>query len=216
MQRNGSMDSRVSDKGWRILDKEDRERANHAYCLHLASAKYASESGRDAAWFCIIVATGREKTVQSMMLKAGIQACVPMRAGPQRKRRYRILPPTMEPVMTGYIMVRCVFSAYAARAIHAFEHVLGMVGGWDGRLPISDEKMNTFIEMADSGLFDWERPAALFRRGVVVEVTSGPFASFRGPIVNDNRVARGDAVVELTIFGRVNPVMIPLAILQPV
>lgn len=215
MQHKGALDNRISEKGWRILAKDDSRRALQARCIEMASARYASESTETAAWYCMIVASGREKAVEKAMLEAGIEVCVPMRMGPERRRQHKVIPPVSMPVMTGYIMVRCVWSGYAASAIHAFEHVEGMVGGWDGRHAIPDEKMNHFIKMAEDGLFDWDRPKSLFRAGMMVEVTGGPFATFQGHVVSIAKGGKGDAVVELAVFGRTNPVMIPLAILRP-
>lgn len=215
MQHKGSLDSRVSEKGWRMLDKIDREKANQEACIVKASRQYAAESGQAAHWYCLSVATGREHAVEKRMLEAGVEACVPMRMGAERRRQHKVLPPSLEPVMTGYIMVRCAYSPYAMRALQGFDYVSGMVGGWEGRYHITDESMSVFMKMANDGLFDHERPAALFNDGTKVSIKAGPFAAFDGVVVGRTRKGKGDAVVELSVFGRTSPVIIPLALLEP-
>ena len=215
MQHKGSLDSRVSEKGWRMLDKIDREKANQEACIVKASRQYAAESGQEAHWYCLSVATGREHAVEKCMLEAGVEACVPMRMGAERKRRGNIIPPSREPVMTGYVMVRCVHSSYAMRALHDFEYVTGMVGGWDGHYHISDKNMSAFMQMAMDGVFDHSRPSQLFSDGAKVSIKAGPFAAFAGTVVGRMGKGKGDAVVELSIFGRTTPVIIPLALLDP-
>ncbi len=215
MQHKGSLDARVSEKGWRMLDKIDRERANQAMCIAMAGRQYAVESGLLPLWYCIAVDTGREQAVEKRMLDAGIEACVPMRMGPARRVNHKVVAPSPIPALVGFVMVRCVFSGHAMRALRGFQHVNGLVGGWDGRYSISDEKMNAFMDLAKSGKLDHERPASLFNDGAGVSVKAGPFCGFVGKVVGRTRKGKGDAVVELSIFGRSSPVIIPLALLEP-
>ncbi|AYD00012.1 transcription termination/antitermination NusG family protein [Neorhizobium sp. NCHU2750] len=215
MQLKNPFAGQITDKGWDLLRKKDDERKNRQYCIRMAGSDWIAESGLKAGWFCIAVEFGRENDVENLMQKEGIHALVPMRMGPERKRRGKVLPPQPMPVLLGYMLVRCVFSGHAASALQSFKGVKGMVGGWCGQHVLSDEKVNRYMDMAASGLFDWERskePSSLFRQGVSVRVIEGPFVGFSGPIVS---MGKGGAIVEVHIFGKLTPCIFPLEMIEP-
>jgi transcriptional antiterminator NusG len=63
-------------------------------------------AGDDSPWFAARVMSGREIAVKKALDEAHIEACVPMRKGPEYRRRGRVIPATLIPVMTSYVLVR--------------------------------------------------------------------------------------------------------------
>ena len=170
----------------------------------------------DSPWFAIRVMSGREIVVKNVLDEAGIEALVPMRKGPEYRRRGRVVPSKMIPVMTSYVLVRFMPSDEAFLGIQGVEHVIGVLGGCINPRRVPNSEVNIFKTLADEGSLDWERPTRVFKAGETVHVTSGPFGSFAGTITSCRTDGRGDAVVEIDIFGRKTPVLMPLAILEKV
>ena len=83
----------------------------------------------DSPWFAIRVMSGREIVVKNVLDEAGIEALVPMRKGPEYRRRGRVVPSKMIPVMTSYVLVRFMPSDEAFLGIQGVEHVIGVLGG---------------------------------------------------------------------------------------
>jgi transcriptional antiterminator NusG len=194
-------------KGERFEDRMRRIRRES-----LVAAKLRAKD--DSPWFALRVMSGREKTVQQSLDDEKIEAIVPMRKGPEIRRRHRVLPPQMLPVMSSYVLVRCMPSDEAFVGFLGVEHVNGMLGGCLNPHTIAAEEVNRFKAMADEGQYDWEKPVTSFKMGAIVRVTEGPFAGFCGKIVTCRSDGRGDAVVEMTMFSGVTPALIPLAILE--
>lgn len=174
-------------------------------------------TGGDSPWMALRVMTGRELAVESAVREAGIEAIVPMRKGPVYRRRGREIPAKNIPVMTGYVLVRCMFSDRAIAGLMGVEHVIDMLGGGEKPHLISNAEVNRFKALADEGSLDWEKPVRVMKAGWKVTITDGPFAGLgRGVIISCSNSGRGDAVVEVDIFGRMTPVMLPLAFLEKV
>lgn len=87
----------VSLQGLLKLDRIAKEAAQVARERESAS-KAAALIGGDSSWIIVQVAFGREAAVEKDMLDAGIEACVPMRMGPERKRNRKRIPPSLMPV----------------------------------------------------------------------------------------------------------------------
>lgn len=191
---------------------EDRMRRIRDEMLHFATVKAKD----DSPWFAVRVMTGREKAVNSVLQDAKIEALVPMRRGPEYRRRGRVIPPSDIPVMTGYVLVRFVACDEAFLAIKGLEHVIDVLGGCSSPHRIPDTQIKKFKALADTGKLDWSKPTVKFRKGEEVRVSDGPFAAFCGKIITCRADGVGDAVVELTMFGRLTPVLMPLAILEKV
>jgi transcriptional antiterminator NusG len=209
-------DGHVSAKGLLQLSKLADERAIRGREIAAAGRTSADESEARSAWFCLHVDSGREMAVEKAMVKADIDAAVALRKGPVLRRRHKEIPAQDLPVLVGYVPVRCVGTAEAMRGLKGFEHVRGIVGGWESPRCISLEEMKRFNEKAANGEYDFRRPAGLFKRGQKVEVTEGPFGLLRGEIVSCRADGCGDAVVEIVIMGRTVPVILPLALLRRV
>ncbi|WP_203422907.1 transcription termination/antitermination NusG family protein [Sinorhizobium sp. BG8] len=168
----------------------------------------------DSPWFALRVWSGREEAVEKSLLEAGIEALVPMRKGREYRRRGRVIPAQMIPVMTGYVLVQCLRSEQAFLGLLGVEHVISVIGGCETPLPIHNEEVQRFKTKACEGAYDWEVPAGLFKRGMKVRIGQGPFAGITGEIVSCRDDGRGDAVVEAQMFGAMTPLLVPLAILE--
>jgi transcriptional antiterminator NusG len=191
---------------------EDRMRRIRRESLG-AAAKRADD---DSPWYTLRVMSGREKAVKNFLDEASIEAMMPMRMGPEIRRRGRILPAKPLPVMTGYLFARCVRSDEAVIGFLGVEHVTGLLGGSLTPHMVSNKDVRRFNEMAEQGDFDWERPTKGFKKGQIVRVRAGAFKSFCGLIVTCNADGTGDAVIEMEMFSGKIPVLIPLANLEKV
>ncbi|WP_416065404.1 transcription termination/antitermination protein NusG [Rhizobium sp. ZK1] len=191
---------------------DDRMRRIRADMLHFASRKARD----DSPWFAIRVMSGREKAVNSALEGADIEALVPMRMGPEYRRRGRVIPPVPIPVMTGYVLVRFAASDEAFLAIRGLQHVIDVLGGCSSPMRIADCEVKRFKALADDGSLDWEKPTIVFRKGEQVRISAGPLVSLHGRIITCRSDGKGDAVVEVMMFGRETPTLVPLANLEKV
>ncbi len=170
----------------------------------------------DSPWLTLVVDTGREIAVKNLLDESDIEALVPMRMGPELRRRGRVLPATLTPVMVGYVLVRCLVRDKALLGLKSFDHVRDVLGGCVTPRLTKPEEVNRFKEKAEAGGYDWGRPTVIFKRGEKVVIAEGPFAGLRSEIVTCRDDGKGDAVVEVEIFGVMRPVLVPLAILEKV
>ncbi|MBB2973961.1 transcription termination/antitermination NusG family protein [Mesorhizobium sp. RMAD-H1] len=175
----------------------------------------AQRADESAPWLVLRVATGREVVVEEALVAAGIETLVPMKLGKKLRRQGREIPAKKEPVFVGYIFARCVISNECAAALLGFEHVAGILGGYETPYLIAADKVSEFKEKADSGHFDYEVPQSVFRRGMKVRIKDGIFAGAKGEIVSGGEKGKGSAVVAINFLGGVTPALMPLAILQP-
>ncbi|HEY0120562.1 MAG TPA: transcription termination/antitermination NusG family protein [Rhizobium sp.] len=191
---------------------DDRMRRIRADLLLAAKLRTAD----DSPWYAIRVMSGREIAVKNILDDVGVEAVVPMRKGPEYRRRHRVIPAKLIPAMTSYVLVRFVASDDAFLGIQGMDDVIGVLGGCISPHRISNAEVNRFKALADDGSLDWERPTTIFRKGETVRVKEGPFASFFGKIVSCRDDGKGDAVVEMGVFGGMTPVLMPLAIIEKV
>lgn len=200
----------VSLKGMLKLDRIADEAAKVQRWRESASLTRA-EQRPDSAWLIVQVGYGRELSVERSMMDAGICACVIMRMGPERKRRYRVLPATSIPVFNGLVFVFCSSSPEAIEGIKSFDHVKSVLMTEGKPFKVSAETICDFKAKADAGEYDWKRTALTFQKGEKVKVLSGPFGGFIVEIVAFGEAGSGDAVVTSAIFGKSKAFNIPLA-----
>ncbi len=170
----------------------------------------------DSPWFAIRVMSGREIAVKNSLEEAGVETIVPMRKGPEYRRRGRVIPARIIPAMTGYVLVRFMASDEAFLGVQGVEHVIGVVGGCINPHRVPNSEVSIFKALADDGSLDWERETIIFAIGERVLVSEGPFASFHGNIISCRDDGKGDAVIEIDMFGRPTPVLMPLAMIGKV
>ncbi len=207
--------SGVSLKGLMKLDKIAQEAARVAHERESAS-KQRALTVSDSAWVIARVEYGREKAVENAMIEAGIEACVIMRMGPERKRHRRRMPATKTPVFNGILFVFCVPDNHALRGILSFDHVKSIVMGGDHAVKISNETINEFKELAEAGAYDHGRRSDAIKKGDKVRITSGPFVGFEVEVDAFGEAGHGDVVVTIVIFGKPTVFNMPLAMLEKV
>lgn len=191
----------------------DRVLAEHRRISRLR-ALAAIRTDDDSPWLALEIAFGKEMAVEESMSEHGIEALIPMRMGKERRRRRQIIPAKLEPIMVGYSLARCIITNDTLHALLSFDGVKSVVGGCDQPHLIGSNIVRTFKQKATTGHYDYERPAHLFRIGNKVTIKEGIFANFTGQIVTCNRDGKGDAVVEISMFGGLTPAIVPLAMLE--
>jgi transcriptional antiterminator NusG len=210
MQHNKFDGVRIGEpRGERLDDRMKRIRAE---MLHAATMK----AGDDSPWFAVRVMTGREISVKNSLVDENIEAVVPMRMGPEYRRRGRVIPAKSMPAMTGYVLVRFMPSDEAFLGIRSVDYVVDMLGGCASPHRVSNKEVSRFMALADEGGLDWERPTVIFRRAEKVKISEGPFSGFHGEIITCRNDGKGDAVVEINLFSSLTPVLMPLAMLEKV
>lgn len=181
----------------------------------LAGAALSCQS--DSPWFALRVWTGREKAVESTLAEMGVTSLVPMRKGPDRRRRHRLIEGALMPVIHGYVLVQMHAHPVYLASFTGVEHVLSVLGGCDKPMRLKPSEVSKFKAMADAGDYDWERDVDLvLLAGEKVLVTGGPFAGLNAHVVTPSRKGRGDVVVSMRIMSGNVPVTMPLALLEKV
>lgn len=169
----------------------------------------------DSPWFALRVMTGKEVTVQEGLEVLGITSLVPMRKGPDLRRRHRVIPGSLQPVIYGYVLVQSDPSPDILVAFKGLDDVIGVLGGAEKPMRVTASEINRFKAMADAGLYDWEKPCGLVVvAGDRVRMSAGPFEGWSGMVVTPNSKGKGDAVVLVNLMGGEVPMTIPLAILE--
>lgn len=171
--------------------------------------------GADSPWYALRVMTGRELAVQEALEVLGINSLVPMRKGPDLRRRHRVIAGSLQPVIYGYVLVQSHPSPDILVAFKGLDDVIGVLGGAEKPMRVTASEINRFKAMADAGLYDWEKPCGLVvAAGDRVRTTDGPFSGFVATVVTPNSKGKGDVVILVNMFGRETPVTVPLAILE--
>lgn len=212
MQRNGNMVGMPIGvhRGDGFSDSEKRMRLDR---LELASRVVSD----DSPWFALRCWTGREEAVDKALEKVGVVSLVPMRKGPDLRRRHRVIEGKFMPVIHGYVLVRMVCEPLFLDAFKGIEHVIEVLGGCLSPRPMTGLEVNHFKAMADGGAYDWEKPCDLIvSAGEAVRITDGPFSRWNAVVVTPSRKSRGDVVVSVRMMGGEVPVTIPLALLEKV
>ena len=191
-----------------LADQVARERES--------ASKRVADGVSDSGWIIVQVAYGREQAVEKDMADAGIEACVVMRRGPERRRNHKVIPAVDTPVFNGLVFVFCHPSAEALRGVRTFEHVKAVVMAGSSAAVVDGEKISQFKQMANSGEYDYKRRSDGFVKGEKVRIASGPFVGFEVAIEAFAGAKNGDAVVTIHIFGKPTVFNMPLVMLEKV
>lgn len=210
MQRNGNfVGMPIGIRGAARFEEAERQMR----LQRLATA--AGLSNDDSPWFAVRCMTGRERSVNNALDDIGIGALVPMRKGPDLRRRHRLVEGQMMPVIHGYVLVQVASNPVFLDAMRGIEHVMEVLGGCLSPKRLKASEVKHFKDMADQGAYDWERPCELVvKAGDKVLITEGPFCRLSAMVVTPSRKGKGDVVVNVRILGGEVPVTVPLAILQ--
>ncbi|WP_244514675.1 transcription termination/antitermination protein NusG [Ensifer sp. LCM 4579] len=172
-------------------------------------------NGGKVPWFALRVWTGREKAVENALDAIGINSLVPMRKGPDLRRRHRLIEGAMMPVIHGYVLVQMMPRAEYLAGLQGIDHAIDVLGGCERPMRISDEEVSRFNALARDGVYDWERPVDLvLKAGERVLITAGPFGGLTATVVTPSKKGRGDVVVSISFMGGEVPVTVPLALLK--
>ncbi|WLR92928.1 transcription termination/antitermination NusG family protein [Shinella zoogloeoides] len=166
-------------------------------------------------WFAIRVRTGREQAVENALGAMDIATLVPMRRGPDLRRRGRIIVGSMMPVIHGYVLAQMLPISDYLSGFLGIEHVIDILGGCDRQVRLSDKEVWRFNGLAEAGVYDWERPVDItLVQGEPVFIVAGPFAGQKAIVVTPNRKGRGDVVVAIAFMGGDVPASVPLALIR--
>lgn len=166
-------------------------------------------------WFAVRVWTGREMAVENALVERGIETCLPMRMGPELRRRGRVLPPSIMPAIHGYVLVRLAPDGALLAALQALEFFIEVVGGFEKPVSVSDEEVRRFKALADAGLYDWKNGSHVrWRIGDKASIAHGIFFGARCEIISCRNDGCGDAVVQVSLMGKAVAMTVPLAILE--
>ncbi|WP_109367492.1 transcription termination/antitermination protein NusG [Ochrobactrum soli] len=194
------------------IDKVIAERRRLARIRSAAAVRM----GCDSPWVILRVHPNSEISVYDALTACNIEALVPMKMGPKLRRQGREIPPRKMPVMVGYLLARCPISNDALAALLSFDDVVAVLGGYEKPYLMDATKVCSFNEKAESGEFDHERPIELFSHLKKVRIVEGPFAGHVADVVTRVGAGKGVAVVEVQLFERPVPMIVPLAFLAPV
>lgn len=202
--------SAPSEEHCRAIDRVLAERRRISRMRSVAAIR----AGDDSPWIIIRV-SGNELAVRDAMLADNIEVNVPMKMGKERRRRNEKIPARPEPVLVGYILVRCNIVADALAGLLTFTGVLSILGGYEKPFLMSAEKAKQFNDKATKGEFDHERPISMFSGVRKVRIIEGPFTGMCGDVVAGIGGGKGTAVIEIELFNQAVPMIMPLAFLSP-
>lgn len=195
----------------RAIDKVLEERRRIAR-LRSAAAIRASD---DSPWLVLQVASGRELLVRDALLGESIEVFVPMKMGPKIRRQGREVPAKEQPVMNGYVLVRCAISNECIAGLLSFDGVVSVLGGYETPFLVTAEKVILFKGKAEGGKYDHEHFHRKFLGVKWVRIADGPFAGSRAELVSGGAKGNGLVVVEVAVMGRPVAMTLPIAILEP-
>ncbi|WP_257316085.1 transcription termination/antitermination protein NusG [Shinella pollutisoli] len=175
----------------------------------------AANRSKDRRWYAVRVWTGREIAVEDALVALGVETCLPMRMGPELRRRHRIIPPQPMPAIHGYVLVCMPPDGAVLGALRAIDYVVEVVGGLEHPMSLPDEEVMRFKALADAGLYDWQHEVQQrWRVGEKAGIGAGIFWGAACEILSCRSDGCGDAVVLISLLGKDVPVTVPLAILE--
>lgn len=177
--------------------------------LAMASRGVMADSDM-SGWFCLRVEPRMEHAVKNFLVDNDIEAWVPCSLPYEFPCRGRVKMVCDEPVIRGYVLVRCAVRQDAFLGLQAVKGVSGIVGGTLRPWRAWDKEVNEYRALlADKQ--EQEAAEPVFAQHDAVAVRLGPFGGFTGVIV---QLTKKRARVRVSLFGRDNEVNIPLAHIQ--
>lgn len=179
----------------------DRARAITRRSQALLAA--AGEEAPDMAWIVARVASRADNAVEKVLTDSGIDCWVPVVkvAHVYRGGRRKHGPAMVEkPVWPGYLFVRTVMSARAWAGLFTVDGLVGLLGDEHRPFTVKPAKIKELRTYLASDRKVADRVANVLKAGDHVIVNGGPFASFPGVAVADEK--DGQALIEMMIFGR--------------
>lgn len=173
--------------------------------LAMASRDVMADS--HSGWFCLRVEPRREHKVNHILVDNDIESWVPCSQPYEFVSRGRVKMVCDEPVIRGYVLVRCAKRQDAFLGLKAIKDVMEIVGGTCRPWRASDKDINLYRAML-AETEDEEVERLTFHEGDPVKVRVGPFGGFDGRIV---QVTKKRAKVCASVFGHQTEINMPLA-----
>lgn len=188
-------------------NSSEKNRAEVDYFARVQRGRQDSSQGRQ--WYAIHTYSGYEdavkKSIQTRIETFGMQdkvfeVVVPkesevhIRQGKPISRKKCIFP--------GYVLVDMMVTDDSWYLVRNTPNVTGFVGSGNVPVPVSPEEFGIIKNRMGE-----EKPRFKeeFTKGDVVSISSGPFASFEGKVIDVN-IERGRLTVVVTVFERDTPV----------
>lgn len=220
MMRLEPNDLKISARQARLLAREAAQRANQARMLASAARRTASQ----AAWIVVRVLNGQEMSVEKCLSEAGVETFLPVREGRKTYRRGQPVAIPPRAMIPGYLFIRMDISAHAIQAILHVRGVIGMLGGAENPLKLSEQSISAFRLRLSAPKEEVVIDDAWVSPGVRCIVEGGPFASFSGSLVPFHRHASGhvkmrrgpNVMVCISLAGKETEVEMPLAFVRKI
>ncbi|MEN5297722.1 transcription termination/antitermination NusG family protein [Brucella sp. TWI559] len=195
----------------RAIDKVIAERRR----IEWLRASAANRVSDDSPWLVLNVMTGRELSVRDELIASNIEVIVPMKMGPKIRRQRREIPAKQQPVMNGYVLVRCAIANECIAGLLSFDGVISVLGGYEAPFLVNAEKVILFKVKAEGGKYDYEHFHRKFIGVKWVRIADGPFAGSRAELISGGAKGNGLVIVELAVMGRPVAMTLPIAFLEP-
>ena len=178
------------------------------------------------AWYALAVNAGQEASIRERILDRLERHKLP-------SKNLTLVAPEEEFIVTnpdntrktqkrmslpGYLLVHCSSSVIRPEVLVEMGHVkgvLGFLGGDERPTPLRASEVERILGQESKG--DGPASAASaspFSVGDEVRVVAGPLAGFTAEVIEINE-SRGEAKIEVEIFGRTTPTTLPFRQLAP-
>jgi transcriptional antiterminator NusG len=187
--------------------------------IAMAGRAIMADSEGGAGWVCLEVQDRHELAVEKRLLAADVMAFVPHEKDRMEIRRGRKWTIPKTPIMSGYVLVRCLLDAHAFMGLLSVKGVLGLVGGALRPWRVNDKIMRVFIAMHDDGSLQKLVADTRLKVGDKVFVKAGPWVGSNGEIVQMPKVKKKgpqklDCKVSMDMFGGKVEFVMPLAFVE--
>lgn len=195
----------------RCYEASDRQRDISRRTQALLAAAGMDEPAR--RWFVIRVESGMDRSVADRLGQSGVDVWMPVvMVMPARRSGMGAKPrePVEKLALKGYVFAKVKATVDAWSGLGTVKGFSGMLGSNGRPLAIPDAS----VELFQRYLGDDPKAVATVTDALVmgdkVMVKNGPFRMFPGTVdaIDDER---GRAIVEIMIFGHVNPVHLDIA-----
>jgi transcriptional antiterminator NusG len=165
---------------------------------------------KENKWYILNVMAGQENKVasdiKSMIMRDVFAGCVSdvlvpskqvvkIRKGKKVQEAQKLFP--------GYVFVNANINSGAYNSLHAIPKVMGFLGGKNNPQPVTDEKMQSILNISTESLSDNKN--LMFDIGETLNVIEGPFESFSGT-VEEFDSEKQKVKISILIFGRATSV----------
>lgn len=178
-------------------------------------------------WYAIRTATRQEAKAAASIREYGCNVYLPVET--RWKITKRLKERTHVPLFAGYLFVECEPEQTPAildlEGVHQFVRYI-TPNGDPAPMPIPAAQIEGVRQEEEAGRYDITRPskrqrelaerkAKALKSGAEMRITDGPFAGFLARVI-ETRMSERAALVDVTLFGRVSRVELPVGDLEAV